>query len=114
MSVDWLSHKGDNQSPASFLLAQVSKWSPFWSPTDQEYINRVVGELQDYWAFAKEECTSGELPSFAEFCSKFNAVIDRYKKDTLGSDNWKCSELRVLPPSVRAVFAIPSALSKHS
>ena len=99
LSVNWSSNKGDNSSPSAFLNSQVTKWSKYWCSTKDEYRQRVASELCDFREFALAQAATSTT-SFENFEGTLTNVQMKHNKNTLGSNNWNCSELRALPSEV--------------
>jgi len=96
VSSDTHSASGD---PELFLTEQSKKWSKFWHP-DEETDIELAMEFNHFWRAAQEQSQDIVFD-----INSLDSALKGYRKETMGSDIWKPSELRMLPDIIKKQFA---------
>jgi hypothetical protein len=114
LTVNWETHGNGASNPNDFLTQQKDAWAEFWSPEDPHLIHQVS---QNYRDLRKAVLEQDSYTVFDE--DRLDKSLRGYKKDTLGGDFWKPSELRFLPPPAKrsisnaCEFAINAVAMPH-
>ena len=96
VSSDTHSASGD---PEHFLVEQSKNWSKFWNPNEETDVELAM-EFFHFWQAAQEQSQDVVFDM-----QSLDFALKGYRKETMGSDVWKPSELRMLPTIVKQRFA---------
>jgi len=93
LNVSWETHGKGETCPDQFLESQSCSWGKFWNAGNMNYINETVSECFKHFRNAALERSSHIIFGVPQLDSSLKG----YRKETLGCDVWKPSELRCLP-----------------
>lgn len=101
LNVTWDKFDSTAKGPDDFLNNQRNHWAEYWNPSKQQHLHQELSiEYNHFWEAAKE------VQEHIEFnASTLEQTLKGYRKDTIGSDIWKPSELRALPMMLKQHMA---------
>ena len=94
LNVSWETHGGGATNPEDFLHKQKELWSSFWNPDDADLKHRLALVFKQLRLAAVEHNQHNPIIFGLD---ELDGALTGYRKETLGSDIWKPSELRRLP-----------------
>ena len=98
LNVSWDTHSTLG-GPGLFLTQQKSAWAAFWNPSSK-LPHQVSMQFNKFRQLARDQQTNKIFDLAA-----YDFALKGYKKETMGSDLWKPSEMRLLPQPLREPFA---------
>ena len=98
-NVSWDTHSSSGD-PESFLREQMDLWAGFWNPTEFGLDQKLATEFKHLWLEAKTRMVHEVFDA-----STLEFALKGYRKETIGVDIWKPSELRHLPLELKETFA---------
>ena len=101
LSVSWDTHGKNVSGPTEFLDQQCKTWSKYWAPNNDTKSN---SQLAHEFNIFRNEALKNK-PNVKFDAHNLDNSLKSYKKETLGSDTWKPSELRKLPPIAKTKIA---------
>ena len=111
LNVSWETHGNGATCPDQFLSAQSKDWAKFWYPKgiDPEIDNKIGESLKHLRNAALE---AAQDISFG--APELDRALKGYRKETMGCDMWKPSELRGLPQVAKSEIAFSIQQSMRS